>query len=327
MMKFTHLYWLSVLVFASIHVYQLTTVIQLNIPLYITILILIGLIYFIQKSIPLRVYGLGKKGNGGIYGIQILLPLLYMWLNPGLGYLILLVFFILIEGIRHWLSFHLQQQRKLLESQRNDLKKMNETLLLVRKERHDFLKHISALHYLLENNNPKEAGNYLNELVEGYKETNLSIQGEHGTVAAMLHQSYQQGRGKGIEVTYDLESAISSLPLSNYDLTTLIGNILENALEASEAFQEATGEKAHIILQAYKRSGLFILNCKNDTLPLPNKVLDHLFTRQAQTTKTGNGEGLGSQIIAEVIKKYQGHLDFTYKNKSFTLHIKLPAIE
>lgn len=203
---------------------------------------------------------------------------------------------------------------------------MNETFLLVRKERHDFLKHISALHYMLENKNHNEAAAYLEELVEGYKETNLSIQGERGTIAGILHHNYQFGKDKGIEITYDLESAISNLPLSDRDLSVLIGNILENAIEASEEWQQSTGKKAHITLQTYKRSGLFILNCKNNTLPIPNEVLDHLYTKQAKSTKSGDHEGLGTSIIADTVKKCNGHLDFIYKAETFTLHIKLPAI-
>lgn len=189
-----------------------------------------------------------------------------------------------------------------------------------------FLKHTSALHYMLENQSYGEAHKYLDQLVEGYKETNLSIQGERGSVAGVLHQGYRKGKAKGIEIVYDLETAISSLPLKDSDLTALIGNIIGNALDACKEWQEATGKQSHITLQAYKRSGLFILNCKNDTLPLPNSVLDHLFTKRAKTTKLGNHKGLGTQIIADIVKKHNGHLDYVYKDETFTLHIKLPAI-
>jgi LytT family two-component system sensor histidine kinase NatK len=67
----------------------------------------------------------------------------------------------------------------------------NETFRPVRSERHDFLKHVSAIHYLLENKNNKEAKTYLDDLVDGYEETNLSIKGERGVVAGVLHQMYR----------------------------------------------------------------------------------------------------------------------------------------
>jgi LytT family two-component system sensor histidine kinase NatK len=248
-------------------------------------------------------------------------------MEPNFGYLIPFILFLLVEGIRHHWSNLLHNKNQLIRSQHKEMEQMNETFLVVRKERHDFLKHISALHYMVENKKHVEATNYLDDLVEGYKETNLSIQGERGTVAGLLHQSYMEGKERGIEIVYDLEVSISSFPLSDQDLVALIGNILENALDASSAFQEKRGQKSHITLQTYKRSGLFILTCKNDTLAIPNEILDHLFTKKAQTTKTGNHEGLGTQIIAEIIETHQGFLDFTYKSNTFTLQIKLPAIK
>lgn len=206
------------------------------------------------------------------------------------------------------------------------MEQMNETFLVVRKERHDYLKHISAIHYMLEKENYEEAKSYLDELVEGYKETNLSIQGERGTIAGVLHHHYRLGKEKGMDVIYDLETPVSSLPLPDRDLIPLIGNMLENALEASEEWQIAKGRQAQITFQLYKRSGLFILNCKNATLPLPNEVVDSLYTKKAKTTKSGHHEGLGTGIIAEIVNKYNGHLDFIYKDETFTLHIKIPAI-
>jgi two-component system, LytTR family, sensor histidine kinase NatK len=49
---------------------------------------------------------------------------------------------------------------------------INETFRIVRSERHDFLKHVSAIHYLLESEKNQEAKDYLDQLVDVYEETN-----------------------------------------------------------------------------------------------------------------------------------------------------------
>ena len=325
-MGIMRLYWISIALLAFIHFELAGRALPFNLPFYVSIILAFSLIFILQRKVIMHLETLGAGENIRLYSIQLLLLIIYLLTEPGLISLIPFLIFIFLEVSRHGTSHKLHRNRELSQSHNREMEQMNETFLVVRKERHDFLKHISALHYMLENNNHKEATTYLNELVEGYKETNLSIQGERGTIAGVLHQSYRKGKDKGIEVTYDLGSPISSLPLPDLDLTALIGNILDNALEASAEWQEKNGNQAYITLQTTKRSGLFILTCKNYTPPLPNDVLDHLFTKQARTTKSGDHEGLGTQIIAQIAGKHAGYLDFVYKNQTFTLQIKLPAI-
>lgn len=324
-MKLAQIYWISIAVLTVIHLEFTGQATPFHIPIYIPFILVGGLTFFISRKVVLHIQQLGDKVNLQLYSLQILILIIYISLEPSWGVFIPFLLFIGVEVFRHKISRQLFRTQHLLDSQAQKIDQMNETFLVVRKERHDFLKHISALHYMLENKQYHEAENYVDELVEGYKETNLSIQGERGTVAGVLHQNYQAGKEKGIEVIYDLETAISSLPLTDHDTVALIGNIIGNAIDASSEWQNEKSKQAHITLQTYKRSGLFILNCKNDTLPLPNEVLDHLFTKKATSTKSGDHAGLGTQIIADIVNRYGGHLDYTYKNETFTLHIKLPA--
>lgn len=325
-MKLAHIYWISIAVIAVIHLRFLFIIFSLDVPLFITIAVTAVIIFLLHKKVFLSITSLESVQNILFYSLQLGILLLHPFIDQGVASLILFLLFVGIEIMRHRLGKQFFAANQLLQTQNREIEQMNEAFLVVRKERHDFLKHISGLHYMLENRAYKNATTYLDDLVEGYKETNLSIQGERGTVAGILHQGYQQGKRKGIEVTYDLESPISSLPLSDTEITALLGNILGNALDASQEWQKTTGKQANITLQSYKRSGLFLINCKNHTNSIPNHVLDDLFVKHGLTTKTGDHEGLGTKIIADIVKKNQGHLDFIYKNEMFTLYIKLPAI-
>ncbi|MFD1779481.1 sensor histidine kinase [Fredinandcohnia salidurans] len=203
----------------------------------------------------------------------------------------------------------------------------NETFRVVRSERHDFLKHVSAIHFMLENGKDKEAKHYLDELVEGYKETNLSIKGERGVVAGILHQMYRKARALDISIVYDFDLPLSSLPLSDQQIVTLIGNLLSNSIDACEEWQKEHKGHAFLTLQCYKRSGLYILTCKNSTLPIPASILDHLFETFGKTTKGDGHEGLGTKLIYDVVDEANGFLDFVCKDEEFTVKIKIPAIK
>src|SRR5699024_7333072 len=156
----------------------------------------------------------------------------------------------------------------------------------------DSLKHISALHYMLENSTATVAKSYLDPLADGYKETTLSIKGERGPVAASLQHLYKRARDLGMEMVYALDAPLSSLSLSDQELTSLLGNLLANSSESCEEWQSHRKRQPLITVHFYKRSGLFILVCKNNSLPIPSEVLDHLFVKYGKTTKTGKHEGL-----------------------------------
>lgn len=275
----------------------------------------------------LRISILGLKWNNALFCLQFLLVIIHtttksIWIN-----LVLLIVFIGIETMRHIGARRIDSLNRELNLLEEHQAHINETFRIVRNERHDFLKHVSVIHFMLENGKSDEAKVYLDELVEGYKETNLSIKGERGVVAGVLHQMYRRALASGISVVYDLDLPLSTLPLSDYHLVTLIGNLLSNSIDACEEWQNHQKEQALITLQFYKRSGLYLLMVKNNSMPVPTNILDNLFKTYGKTTKTGNHEGLGTKMIQEVVKNHQGYLDFVYKDEEFTVKMKFPAIK
>ncbi len=284
------------------------------------------LFIFLYKKANIKVASLGVLWNVLMSLLQFFFLLIYLVVDTPWTYGILVVSFLLCEWLR--LSFskkiaNLELELKEYEKQQTHI---NETFRVVRSERHDFLKHVAAIHFMLEKGQNIEAKTYLDELVDSYEETNLSIKGERGIVAGILHQMYQKGQALDIDIVYDLDLPLSTLPIADKDMVNLLGNLLSNSLDASSEWQQSYQEKPHLTLQFYKRSGLYILICKNKSLPIPPVILDKLYQSYGVTTKGDGHEGLGTKIILDIVKHYQGFLDFVYKNGEFTVKIKIPAI-
>ncbi len=248
-------------------------------------------------------------------------------MDPSWFYMVLFLSFIGTEVVRISMCNTIYNLNQTVADFTKERAHMNETFRIVRSERHEFLKHISAIHFLLEQNNPDDAKQYLDELVSQYEETNLSIKGERGTIAGVLHHMYQLAKKENIDAVYDIDGPISTLPINDKDLVTLIGNLLSNSIEACMEWRKKHHQNSFLSLQFYKRSGLYVLLCKNSSLPIPNDILDDLFRSYGNTTKEGDYQGLGTKLIDEMVKKHNGHLDFTYKNEEFTVKIKIPAIQ
>ncbi|MBA9026609.1 sensor histidine kinase [Peribacillus huizhouensis] len=325
-MKSFLVYWGLVSMLGIVHVHALLKLSSWEIPIYISCLLVIVIMYFFYKKTFIQVSNLGIRMNGLLLVMQLLLLPIYIIIKPSFIYLIPFLLFIVIEIVR---QEHTKKVAELLEEAKRfeeERAHFNETFRVVRSERHDFLKHVSAIHFMLEKEQNREAKAYLDDLVDGYKETNLSIKGEKGMVAGILHQMYRRAQEAGISVVYDLDLPLSTLPLSDKEIVTLIGNLLSNSLDACVEWQNEHNEQALLSLQFYKRSGLYLLICKNHSNPIPTSILDSLFETFGKTTKTGEHEGLGTKLIHDVIKEHHGFLDFVYKEEEFTVKIKIPAI-
>lgn len=256
---------------------------------------------------------------------QLLLAVSYLLLEPSVGYLFIVLVAVVLFAYGTKCERELRLIRLMKLETEAQQQQFNEVFQAVKKERHDYLKHIAALQFMLENDDMAEANRYLATVVNSYEETNLSIKGERGAVAAVLHEASKQARAQGIALNYRFDVPCSQLSLTDQQLVSLIGNILENAIHAANQWQRQYGTQAFVDMELMKRSGLFILQCSNSTLPLPNQIADALFEREGSTTKDGH-DGLGTMIIADIVKQCNGHLDFIYEKETFTLKLKFPAL-
>ncbi|WP_462413067.1 sensor histidine kinase [Neobacillus sp. Marseille-QA0830] len=325
-MKEKLIYWGIIAGLGFAHFQALLATLPWDIPFYIGFVIVIAVVYYLYQKLNLPVSVLGLKWNGVFFFLQLLLFILYIKVHPSWAYLVPFAIFLGLEILRLKAAKKIADFGQELQLLQEQTAHFNETFRIVRSERHDFLKHVSAIHFMLENQSYDEAKTYLDHLVDGYEETNLSIKGERGAVAGVLHQMYRRAKGSGISLVYDFDLPLSTLPLTDQDIVALIGNLLSNSIDACEEWQKQHQDQAVITLQFYKRSGLYLLICKNNSLPVPTKVLDSLFESFGKTTKVGH-EGLGTKIIDEIIHSHQGFLDFVHKDEEFTVKMKFPAIQ
>lgn len=325
-MKLKGVYWGIVGVLAVIHLHFLFQGLTLQIPILATVLPVAILFFLLYKRILLQISMLGVSHHIFLFILQLLPLGIYSAVKPSWVYLIPFILFLGIEVVRISVTKRLASLSKELNELEEQHEQMNETFRTVRSERHDFLKHVSAIHYMMENGTYEDAKEYLDELVDGYKETNLSIKGERGAVAATLHQYYKKAKAAGIEVIYDFDLPISSLPLFYKEIVALIGNLLSNSLDACQEWQVKHTQQALVTLQFYKRSGLYLLICKNHTLPITKDILDSLYHTFGISTKSGEHRGMGTKIISDIVNTNHGFLDFVHKGEEFTVKIKIPAI-
>ena len=257
--------------------------------------------------------------------LHVVLLGIYLVNGPGVENVLVLLcsaFLFIYSAVIHKKFVQLQSAKLEVNTQ---LQQFNETFQTVRKERHDYLKHVAAISYMLEKEDMPAAKNYMSNLIDRYEETNLSIKGEQGAIAAVLHTNYKAARNVGIAINYQLDVPLSSIPIRLDELVELIGNLLENAIDASAEWQAERNAQGYVELSLQKRSGLFILKCQNSTLPLPARVADQLFVKAGISTKEAHS-GFGTTIIKDIVERNHGYLDFVCEKESFSVVCKMASV-
>lgn len=116
-------------------------------------------------------------------------------------------------------------------------------------------------------------------------------------------------------INFDVKIFASNLShIESTDLTTLFGNLLDNAVEAAKNSREKT-----ISLSLSKINGFDILTCKNSCDYSPLHIADKLIT----TKKDTKLHGFGVLSIKNVVKKYKGTYEWAFDkdNREFIVNI------
>lgn len=183
--------------------------------------------------------------------------------------------------------------------------------------RHDFNHHIGCLHGMLEQGNLDQAKEYSGELVhEAEKKFNVAFSSEHPGISGLLSSKYQIMRDKGIDLQWTVNLP-DSMNIKLIDLSVILGNALDNAIEAVEVLDET---ERNIELKIYFEMDYLVIKTSNK---FREGVLEYDFSTTKEDVEN-HGYGLGN--IKFVVSKYDGILKIETKNNEFSLNVALPNV-
>jgi sensor histidine kinase regulating citrate/malate metabolism len=177
---------------------------------------------------------------------------------------------------------------------------------------HDFKHHVKVVDELLQADNMKEAKQYLMEFKEQIPEGDFNYYCYNQTMNALL-SSYAK-RCKEFDIQYKVRIELpETLHISDYDICTILGNLLENAFEASRKIE--VGREIEIAIKT---------NAMRLTIMAKNRfdgvVISKKDGEMASSKKDG---GLGLPGIRAVVDAYDGHVTTEWSETHFTVYVML----
>lgn len=181
----------------------------------------------------------------------------------------------------------------------------------VRTLRHDLRNHLTVLQGLVEKGDTEKARDYLAQILGS-----PALQGsrqlcENETANAVLAAKAEDMAEKGIAWDFRIDLP-AALPMADTDLCALMGNALDNAIEATEKVEDK-----RVTLRCRVDKGMLMLQVRN---PLAGDETPELAT----TKPDKKHHGLGLAGMREIAARYSGTLEAGPEDGCFSLLVCLP---
>lgn len=181
--------------------------------------------------------------------------------------------------------------------------------------RHDFKSHLQTMQAYLEMEQIQQLAHYMRELVDDYNQVDISLKTGNAMLDAILNSKLSMLKAKDIRV--DATASVpESIPVSDVDLSVMIGNLLDNAMEACLKLPTQERFVRVYIAKAKENLYLYVMNSTDGNY---RKGFGSYLS-----TKTSIDHGYGLQRIDKVILKYKGYCNRQDEGTVFATEILLP---
>lgn len=205
-------------------------------------------------------------------------------------------------------------QRELIETHYQEVENMYRQ---IRGWRHDYRNHIQTMKVHAANGDMDAIKAYLDELDTDLNTVDTVVKTGNAMADAILNSKISLAQSRNISVHCDAHIPVK-LSMSELDLCCIIGNLFDNAIDASMKLPEK--DRLIRVYMDMKGTQLYI-SFTNFTANKKLEKVGGLF----HTTK-GDGHGFGLVRIDNIIERLDGYLSRNSEDGAFTTEILIPQV-
>lgn len=209
---------------------------------------------------------------------------------------------------------------QLLERSIDAQREHNEMMLQhereVRRLRHDMRHHYTAIRDMVKAKQYDELSQYVSTLDTTAIEAPSEAYCENPIANSMCAHYKALADERGYDFDTKLDIPANMPHLSDGDLCVIIGNLLENALEACDKVKTGTPK---IIFRSHRQGPLLFMTLDNSLGEQPGRKSGGGFA----TSKKESGHGIGLRSILAVAEKYNGEAAFEVSDGMFRSNLYL----
>ncbi|MBE6946095.1 MAG: GHKL domain-containing protein [Ruminococcaceae bacterium] len=203
-------------------------------------------------------------------------------------------------------------QRELIETHYREVENMYRQ---IRGWRHDYRNHIQVMKAYAAEDNLEAIRRYLDALDQDLTTVDTTIKTGNPMTDAILNSKISLAKSRGIQVIADAHIPVK-LKLSELDLCCILGNLFDNAIEASAGLPE---DKRLIRVYMDMKNTQLYISFTNFTAGKKLKKIGGRFA-----SNKGEGHGFGLVRIDTIVERLEGYISRNSEDGAFTTEVLLP---
>ena len=229
-----------------------------------------------------------------------------------------IIYYIYFEEIR------LAKEKLCLEEQirtfDGSYKKITAEIEEARRARHDIRHHLNIISMMNKERKYEDLDQYLQSYAVNFEKLEGRQMCGYAAVDSILKYYIKKAQKQGISVNTDLATIKESYNFDIMDMTVLLGNFMENAIESCEqsnnpeCFINITMKKVNVSLLIQVEN-----SCDQRTKDIPEFSDESCFS----STKHTKRKGIGLKSMRLIAEKYGGSAEFKRKDGIFTARFVL----
>jgi len=251
------------------------------------------------------------------YGVQRIY-LLSVFIPLVLSIIIILISYYLIAISIEQTKRH-QQLEKQLALQRDHYRNLNDSITTAKATRHDMRHHLVTILEFLSKKDAAAAQEYLNRLCNSYDDSSIPTVCRNQSADALICHYLKLAKQQNINLVTNLHIP-DNLGINDLDLCVIVGNCLENAIEACSKLSNA--DLRFIDIKITITKGYLVIKIANSFNGLVLHQDDDFIS-----SKRGTGNGIGLFSVRTLAAKYQGHCFISFDQQVFKVSISLKIAE
>lgn len=220
-------------------------------------------------------------------------------------------------------NIRLLEEQKIYELERTEFNSLSETTERLRKMKHDMQIYVDAINVLAKDKKWDELIAYTEQYHNTLATTQSAIATGNIAIDCILTTKLDYAEKHGIKTEYSI-MAPENFPLDSVELSSILGNIWNNSIEAGERLiiSDPT-EHPYIYFYIKPYQNMILIHIENNY----DGVIKGSIDGDILSVKQGKEHGLGIRLVKELVEKADGVLQITSDNKIFSVHIMIPDKE
>ncbi|RCX16522.1 sensor kinase SpoOB-type protein [Anaerobacterium chartisolvens] len=206
------------------------------------------------------------------------------------------------------------------KDQIQSLKAVEELLISLRIQRHDLCHDFQVVYGLIEVAEFEEAKKYIKKSISELCLSTEFVKMDNLPLAALLFLKKNIAEGKNISFNITTLSSLKSLNIEVRDINIILGNLIDNAIDACLG---TPYEKKQIDIIISYEADKYIFEVINYYSPIGFDLKEKIFSLGYTTKK--NGAGIGLYSVQKLLQKYNGRIELFSNDQSTCFKIVIPT--